>query len=193
MANTQLIPGRRYVATASGASPVTLTKQQGALDVARAALLPRVGTTAALLDGTVITSDVLQQVGVTDGSLDFAPLGVSVKSGATAALRRIVNTAATGPAAPTAATDGYSVQGASTLHVVMKPGAGVTEWELYAYDAVSGGWALFLDFGTAGLYTPTASATTRVILPISGVDRISLRVKTNAGLVQCDGWALAVY
>ena len=93
MANTQLIPGRRYVATASGASPVTLTKQQGALDVARAALLPRVGTTAALLDGTVITSEVLQQVGVTDGSLDFAPLGTSVKSGATAALRRIVNTA----------------------------------------------------------------------------------------------------
>mgnify|MGYP003350159376 FL=1 len=192
MANTQLIPGRRYVATASGASPVTLTKQQGALDVARAALLPRVGTTAALLDGTVITSDVLQQVGVTDGSLDFAPLGTSIKSGATAALRRIVNTATTGPAIPTAATDGYSVQGATGLHVVMKTGAGATEWELYAYDAVSGGWALFLPFGTAGLYSPTASATTRVILDIRGVDRIALRVKTNAGGVQCDGWALAV-
>lgn len=193
MANTQLIPGLRYVATASGATPVKLTKQSGALDLARAAMIPQVGSYAYVVDGTILTSEVLQQVGVTDGSLDVAPAGVSVKSGATAALRRIVNTATTGPAAPTTATDGYSCQGAQKLHVVMKPGAGATEWELYAYDAVSGNWALFLDFGTAGVYSPTASATTRVILNVTGVDRMALRVKTNGGGVQCDGWALAVY
>lgn len=193
MANIQLIPGRRYVATASGTPPVTLTKQSGAMDVARATLLPTVGGTLKVVDGTLLTSDVVQQVGVTAGSLDLAPLGASVLAGATAALRRIVNTATTGPAAPTTATDGYSVQGMSTLHVVMKTGAGATDWELYAYDAVSGGWALFQAFGTAGVYSPSASTTTRVILPIAGIDRIALRVKTNGGGVQCDGWALAVY
>lgn len=190
MAN--LIPGKIYRVTASGAPPVTLTKNAGSDQIARAALLQKVGDTADFATGTDLIFDNLTTVTATGGSIDLAPLGTSVLAGATAALRRIVNTATTGPAAPTLPTDGYSVQGASLLHVVTKCGAGATSWELYAYDAVSGSWALFTAFGTAGTLSVSPSTTVRTILDIRGVDRIALRVSANAGSVQCDGWALTV-
>lgn len=192
MANVQLIPGKRYVATQSGAPSVTLTKQSGAADIARAALLNIVGSTCKMTSGEAIQSQTFMQVGVTDGTLDPAPLGTSVKSGATAALRKIVSTSATGPAAPTAATDGYSIQGAEVLHVVTQAAAGATDWQLYAYDAVSDSWALFTAFGTAGTLTMAPSSTVRTVLDVRGIDRISLRVSANGGGVACSGWALAV-
>jgi hypothetical protein len=190
MAN--VIPGKIYRVTASGAPPVTLTKNAGSDQIARAALLQKVGDTADFATGTDLIFDNLTTVTATGGSIDLAPLGTSVLAGATAALRRIVNTATTGPAAPTLPTDGYSVQGASLLHVVTKCGAGATSWELYAYDAVSGSWALFTAFGTAGTLSVSPSTTVRSILDIRGVDRIALRVSANAGSVQCDGWAMTV-
>lgn len=189
---TELIPGKIYRVTASGAPPVTLTKNAGSDQIARAALLQKVGDTADFATGTDLIFDNLTTVTATGGSIDLAPLGTSVKAGATAALRRIVNTAATGPAVPTLATDGFSVQGASLLHVVTTCGAGATSWELYAYDSVSGAWSLFLPFGSAGTLSMLASTTVRSILDIRGVDRIALRVSVNGGAVQCDGWALTV-
>lgn len=189
---TELIPGKIYRATASGVPPVTLTKNAGSEQIARGALLKQVGDSITLATGTDLIVDTLTTVTATAGSIDLAPLGSSVLAGSTAALRRIVNTAATGPAAPTLPTDGYSVQGASLLHVVTKCGAGATSWELYAYDAVSGSWALFTAFGTAGTLSVSPSTTVRSILDIRGVDRIALRVSVNGGGVQCDGWAMTV-
>lgn len=188
----ELQPGAIYRVTASGPSPVTLTKEAGVVDVARAALLQKVGDTAQFVGGTAITSETLIEVAATGGTIDLAATGASVKTGATAAARRIVNTAATGPAVPTAATDGYSVTGANVLQVVTTCGAGATSWELYAYDAVSASWALFQPFGTAGTLSMLASTTVRSILDIRGIDRIALRVSANGGAVQCDGWALTV-
>jgi len=192
MANVKLIPGKRYVATQSGAPSVTLTKQAGAADLARAAILSAVGSTCAMTTGEQITAQAFMNVGVTNGSLELVPQGETVLAGATAALRRIVATSATGPAAPTTATDGYSIQGQSVLHVVTKCGAGATDWQLYAYDAVSGEWALFTAFGTAGTLSLAPSTTVRTILDVRGIDRIALRVSANGGGVACSGWALVV-
>jgi hypothetical protein len=189
---TELIPGKIYRVAASGVLPVTLTKNAGAVEIARAALLAKVGDTATFADGTDIMSDTLQYVTASNGSIALASSGTSVLAGATAALRRIVNTAATGPAAPTTATDGYSITGASVLHVVTTCGAGATSWQLYAYDSVSGAWSLFQPFGTSGTLAMLASTTMRSILDVRGIDRIALRVSVNGGAVQCDGWALTV-
>lgn len=186
MATTVLLrPGVRYRAAAG-----TLTKTAGALTLRPDDNLRAVGSTLTPAATTQMIPDALCQVSAS-AALTPAPLGDTVLAGATAALRRIVNTTGV-TAAPTDAAHGYSCLGAQVLHATVTVGAGAVDVTLYGYDEVSDAWAIVLDFGTAGVLTLAPSTTARVSMDFRGYDRLALRVTANGGGVQVSAWATIV-
>jgi len=180
-----LHPGTRYRAAIG-----TLTRAGGALPVDPSAVLRAVGDTFAVTAETQLQATELCAI-TSNAALTPAPLAESVLAGATAALRRVVNTVGT-TAAPALSTDGHSTLGASVAHITMTNGAGPVDFQLYGYDEVSAAWAVVLDFGTAGTKAAGVSETNRINLDVRGYDRLYLRVPVNAGLVQASAWIAVV-
>jgi len=188
MATAVLIrPGIRYRAAAG-----TITKAEGAGKLLAQDQLGRVGSVLTFGAETQFVSDGPVAVSAS-AALAPAPLADSVLAGATAALRRIVNTAGV-TAAPVNPGDGYSCLGAQVAHLTATIGAGAgnVNLTLYGYDEVSAAWAIVLDFATAGVLTLAAGTTGRVSLDFRGYDRLALRVTANAAGLQADAWAAVV-
>lgn len=186
MATSVLLrPGVRYRGAAG-----TLTKSAAALTLHPDDTLRSVGSTLTLAAQTELQPDALCRVSA-DAALTPAPLAESVLAGATAALRRVVNTLGV-TAAPALATDGHSTLGATVAHITATAGAGAVDVELYGYDEVSDAWAVILDFGTAGTLSIAPGTTARVNLDCRGYDRLYLRVTANGAAVQVSGWIAVV-
>lgn len=179
-----LKPGIKYRAAAG-----TLTKAGGAATLRPDDVLRRVGDTLAV-GACEFQTDAVAAI-TSSADLTPAPLAESVLAGATAALRRVVNTVGV-TAAPALAADGHSTLGATVAHITVTNGAGAVDVELYGYDEVSGAWAVILDFGTAGTLSLAPSTTARVNLDCRGYDRLYLRVTVNGGAVQVSGWIAVV-
>lgn len=186
MATTVLLrPGVRYRAAAG-----TLTKVGGAVTLPLDGTLRKVGDVLTVAAETQILPDGLCDVSAS-ATLTPAPLADSVLAGATAALRRVVNTLGT-TSAPTLSTDGYSTLGAQLARVTATIGAGVVDLTLYGYDEVTAAWAIVQEFSTAGVLTPTPSTTARKVFDCRGYDRLALVVTANGGAVQVSGWLAVV-
>ena len=180
-----LKPGVRYRAAAG-----TLTKAAAALELRADDVLRTVGATFALSAETQLEPDALCAI-TSSAALTPAPLAESVLAGATAALRRVVNTVGL-TAAPALSTDGHSTLGATIAHITVTNGAGAVDVELYGYDEVSAAWAVVREFATAGTFSAGASETNRINFDCTGYDRLYLRVTVNGGAVQVSGWIAVV-
>jgi hypothetical protein len=175
-----LNPGIKYRAAAG-----TLTKAGGALTLRPDDMLRRVGDTLAI-SACEFQTDAVAAI-TSSAALTPAPLAETVLAGATAALRRVVDTGGI-TAAPALSTDGHSTLGATVAHITASAAAGAVDVQLYGYDEVSAAWAVVLDFGTAGTLSLAPLSTARVNLDCRGYDRLYLRVTVNGAAVQVSGW-----
>lgn len=184
---TVLAPGQRYKVTKSGSPSVTVAKAAGVSVVPNAGVLRTVGDTLTVADGYLWTSQPLE-ASVDNGTVLPSDGNVSAVAGATAALRRVVNTTST-TAVPSTATDGQLVEGYSMAVITVQSGASNVKWHLWGYDGVSAAWVQILDnsFGATGdLFTN--NETKRVFFTCFGFERLYLEVNSNAGSVQASAW-----
>lgn len=189
--NVVLQPGVKYKVTKTGAPSTTLTRNGGVSSIPATGYLRKTGDIVTVADGLLYCDqpiDVLVDLGTvvpTDGAS-------TVVAGATAALRRLINTAGT-TAAPTLATDGFVVDGYAACTFSIKT-AGNVKFHLWSYDITSGEWAQVLGadgFGDAAGDVDVNNTTRRVsfVLDFKGYDRLYLQVFQNAGAAQVDAWA----
>ena len=185
---TVLAPGQRYKVAKNGGSNVTVAKAAGVSIVPNAGVLRAVGDTITVADGYLWTSTPLE-ASVDNGTVTPTDGAVSAVSGATAALRRVINTTST-TAVPSAATDGYACEGFAMCVITLESLlAGNVKWHLWAYDSISAKWLQILDntFGTTGDITTNAS-TARVLFNCYGFERLALEVNANPGSNQSNAW-----
>lgn len=189
--NMILQPGVRYNVVKAGLPSTVLTRASGVSSVPATGYLRKNGDTVAVADG-VLYCDQPIDVSVDLGTVAPTNGATSVVSGATAALRRLINTIGT-TAAPTLATDGFVVDGFAAVTFTIKT-AGNVKFHLYSYDTTSGEWAKVLGadgFGDAAGDVDVNTTTRRVTFALSGksYDRLFLQVFANAGASQVDVWA----
>lgn len=189
--NVILKPGVQYKVAKTGAPSTTLTRSTGVSSVPSTGYLRKTGDVVSVADG-VLYCDQPIDVSVDLGSVVPTNGATSVVSGATAALRRLINTVGT-TAAPTLATDGFVVDGFAAVTFTIKT-AGNVKFHLYSYDITSGEWAQVLGadgFGDSAGDVDVNTSTRRVTFTLSGkaYDRLFLQVFANAGASQVDAWA----
>lgn len=96
---------------------------------------------------------------------------ISIKSGSTAADRRVVAAAAAATTAPTVSTDGTPCPQARWLHIVgsVTGAAALTaSYQLYGYSTVADAWVPVEAVGTGGTRTLNTSG------PMNGVDIVAV-------------------
>lgn len=168
----ELIPGQIYRVAQSGVNPVTLTKEAGCVDVARAALLQKVGDTCKLVDGTAITSETLIEVAATDGTITLAGPGAPAALGSATGI-----IAATG--APSLATDGYATLGNRFVNVWVDMAGGTScDVQVYLYRTTVG-WILYTDVPTTTVLTANGGGLFQ--LEPRGAERIYVRLINFVG------------
>ena len=185
---TILRPGVAYKVIKSGSPSTTISKAQGVSVIPPTGTLRKVGDTVSVADG-ILYADQPIEISYDLGTVNPTDGGFSAVTGATAALRRIVNTAST-TSSPTLATDGYVVEGYSSVSVIMQgAAAGNITFELWAYDTVSETWGVCFDFGSSGQQIVN-NQTYRIAYQLANksLDRIYLKVHANPGAVQANAW-----
>lgn len=169
----ELQPGAIYRVTASGASPVILTKESGVVDVARAALLQKVGDTAQFVGGTAITSETLIEVAATGGTITLAGEPAPATLGSATGI-----IGATG--APTLATDGYSTLSNRYVNVWVGLAGGTScDVQIYVYQATVG-WLLYTDVPTTTVLTANGGGLFQ--LELRGASRVYARLTNFVGV-----------
>jgi hypothetical protein len=194
MATLQVLqPGQRYKVAKSGTPSTTISKAAGVAVVPNAGVLRAVGDTITVADGYLWTSQPIE-ASVDLGVVSPSDGGVSIVSGATAALRRFINSTGTS-LAPSAATDGFAVEGYAAAHIVLQSIGGIVRFHCWIYESVSGLWTQVTDnsFGTSGNVDPN-NAIARVVYPLNqtGIERMYIQIDTNAGSSQANGWVKLV-
>lgn len=186
--NLIMQPGMRYRVTKSGVPSTTLTRNGGVSSIPATGYLRKTGDVVAIADG-VLYCDQPIDVSVDLGSVTPTDGAFSVLTGATAALRRVVNTVGT-TASPTLATDGYAVDGYASASIIMQGvlGGNVT-FELWAYDSVSETWGVCFDFGSTGQQIVN-NQIYRIAYSLQGksLERLYLKVHANPGANQANAW-----
>lgn len=187
---TVLQPGIRYKVTKNGGSTTTVAKAAGVAIVPPAGVLRAVGDTVTVADGLLYVNQPIE-ASIDNGTVVPTDGSATVLAGATAALRRIINTTTT-TAAPTLATDGYLVDGYTSATFVIQT-AGNVNFHLYGYDSNSGLWVKCLGadgFGDAGGDVTVNNTSQRVTynLDYKGIERLYLEVYSNAGSAQVSVW-----
>lgn len=185
MTTLTLVPGRRYKSTGA----TTAVKAVGSTDLG-GLQVSLVGAAVALADGTEVVVDSPLTVTFDGETLQPTAGQFSLLAGATAALRRIVNTNTT-TSAPTLATDGYSLQGAG-LTIIDVTTSGAITWQLYTYSATSGLWQLDTSLGTSGNVAFSGSGQSRTEVDLRGLDRMAVVVSVNGAASAVQAWATGV-
>lgn len=189
--NVVLQPGVKYKVTKTGAPSTTLTRSTGVSSLPATGYLRATGDVVTVADGLLYCDQPID-VSVDLGTVVPTDGASTVVAGATAALRRIINTTGT-TAAPTLATDGFVVDGYASCTFTIKT-TGVVKFHLYSYDITSGEWAKVLGadgFGDTAGDVDVNNTTRRVsfALDYKGIDRLFLQVFANGGMSQVDAWA----
>jgi hypothetical protein len=187
MGTKTLLPNRIYKSTAS----TTITKTAGGSQLEQLQI-SQVGAATAVAADTQMVVTAPLAVSYPDAQVVGSAGEFTLKSGANVNARRIVNTTST-IAAPSAATDGHSTEGASRVIVDMSNAVtGAITWQFWTYSATSGLWVLDSSLGTAGSIALAGGTTSRTFIDIKGCDRVDVIVSVNGSSSQVNGWATGV-
>lgn len=190
-----LQPGRRYQLAISPGPGALLERVEGAFAVPDAGRLHVGGSIEVGANGAVFASQPVE-IDVTGGTLHPWSGGVSAVDGATAALRRLIDTVGVTPA-PALPTDGVSLRGCDWAWLIVQTDlAGAVDLTLREFNAVAETWDIDEDFGVAGVLNVAPGSSVREMgraFLLRGLDRIDVQVSANAGGAQVDAWMILCY